>query len=392
VSAQAAAIGAPRFVLAAGGTGGHLFPAQALAERLVAFGAHVALVTDRRADAFAKAVPGVEISQIRAGRIGGGTIGVARGVAETALGVLQARRLLRRLSRDAVVGAVVGFGGYTSIPTMLAAIRLGVPTAIHEQNAVLGRANRLLAGRVGRIATGFAATSGLRDAAKGKAVHTGNPVRPAVLAVFGAEYRPPQPDAPIELLITGGSQGARIFADIVPEALAALPPALRGALRISQQARPEDCERVTAQLKQAGIDAEVGSFFTDIPARLARAPLAICRSGASTIAELAAVGRPALLVPYPYATDNHQSANASAFAEAGAAWVIPQPDFSAAMLTRMLGELLADGERLRQAAARAQCFAPDDAADRLAALVLGLAGRAGAGIAGEERAAKERVA
>ncbi len=201
---------------------------------------------------------------------------------------MQARRLLRRLSPD----AVVGFGGYASIPTMLAAIRLGVPTAIHEQNAVLGRANRLLAGRVSHIATGFAATAGLRAADKTRAVHTGNPVRPAVLAVAGAEYRPPQSGEPVELLITGGSQGARIFADIVPAALAALPPTLRGALRVSQQARPEDCERVTAQLKEAGIAAEISSFFTDIPARLARAHLVICRSGASTIAELAAVGSP----------------------------------------------------------------------------------------------------
>ena len=366
-------------VLTAGGTGGHLFPAQALAERLVAAGARVVLATDRRADAFAGAVPGVEIRRIRAGRIGGGAIRAARGVAEIALGVLQAHRMLRRLSPD----AVVGFGGYTSIPTMLAAIRRGIPTAIHEQNAVLGRANRLLAGRVGRVATGFAATAGLPPADRGRAVHTGNPVRPAVLAVAGAEYRPPLPGAPIEVLVTGGSQGARIFADIVPTALAALPPPWREMLRVSQQARPEDCERVAAHLKEAGIAAEIGSFFTDIPQRLARAQLVICRSGASTIAELAAVGRPALLVPYPYATDDHQSANAGAFAAAGAAWVIPQPDFSAAMLTRMLGDHLADSEGLVRAAAQARRFAPDDAADRLAALVLELAGR---GVPGREKA------
>ncbi|HEX2150525.1 MAG TPA: undecaprenyldiphospho-muramoylpentapeptide beta-N-acetylglucosaminyltransferase [Stellaceae bacterium] len=371
----------PRFVLAAGGTGGHLFPAQALAERLVKTGARVVLATDRRADAFARDVPGVEICQIWAGRIGGGPIRAARGFAETAVGILQARLLLRRLSPD----AVVGFGGYTSIPTMLAAIRLSVPTAIHEQNAVLGRANRLLAGRARCIATGFAATTGLRSADKLRAVHTGNPVRPEVLAVAGAEYRPPQPGEPVEILITGGSQGARIFAEIVPEALAFLPPALRGALRISQQARPEDCDRVSVQLKAAGIAAEISSFFTDIPRRLARAQLVICRSGASTIAELAAVGRPALLVPYPFATDDHQTANARAFADSGAAWVMPQPEFSAARLSGVLGELLADPAGLLHAAAQARRFAPDDAADRLAALVLGLA--AGSGFAGEERAA-----
>ena len=381
MSPSAAAADRAVFVLAAGGTGGHLFPAQALAERLVATGARVVLATDRRADAFARDVPGVEIRQILAGRIGGGPIRAARGVAETAVGVVQAHRLLRSLSPD----AVVGFGGYTSIPTMLAAIQLDIPTAIHEQNAVLGRANRLLKGRVLHIATGFAATGGLRAADKARAVHTGNPVRPGLLAVAGAEYRPPQPGQPVEVLITGGSQGARIFADVVPEALAALPAPLRTALRVSQQARPEDCDRVTARLREAGIAAEVSSFFNDIPRRLTRAHLVICRSGASTIAELACVGRPALLVPYPHATDDHQSANARAFADSGAAWVIPQPEFTPANLTGRLSERLGDSAGLRQAAAQARRFAPGDAADRLAALVLGLTARSGS--ASVERAA-----
>jgi UDP-N-acetylglucosamine--N-acetylmuramyl-(pentapeptide) pyrophosphoryl-undecaprenol N-acetylglucosamine transferase len=381
VNRCAAETGRPIFVLAAGGTGGHLFPAQALAERLVAAGARVVLATDRRADAFARDVPGVEIRRIWAGRIGGGPIRAARGVAETAVGVVQARRMLRHLSPD----VVVGFGGYASIPTLLAAIRHGVPTVIHEQNAVLGRANRLLAGRVSCIATGFAATTGLRATDKARAVHTGNPVRPAVLAVTGAEYRPSQPGQPVEVLITGGSQGARIFADVVPAALASLPPNLRGGLRVSQQARPEDSDRVTAQLKEAGIAAEVSSFFTDIPTRLARAQLVICRSGASTIAELASVGRPALLIPYPHATDDHQSANARAFADSGAAWIIPQPEFIPANLTGMLSELLCDPAGLLRAAARARRFAQADAADRLAAVVLGLTTRAGA--VGAERAA-----
>jgi UDP-N-acetylglucosamine--N-acetylmuramyl-(pentapeptide) pyrophosphoryl-undecaprenol N-acetylglucosamine transferase len=368
------------FVLAAGGTGGHLFPAQALAERLVAAGAQVVLAADRRADAFADAVPGVEICQISAGRMGGGPIRAAYGIAEMAVGLVQARRLLRRLDP----AAVIGFGGYASVPTMLAAAQLGCASAIHEQNAVLGRANRLLARRVGGIATGFAETAGLGAADKARAVHTGNPVRPAFAAAAGTGYRPPQLGEPIELLVTGGSQGARIFADIVPPALAALPPALRAALRVSQQARPEDCERVAAQLKEAGIAAEVGSFFTDIPERLARAQFAICRSGASTISELAAIGRPALLIPYPHATDDHQTANARAFAAADAGWVVPQSQFSAAALTEVLSDKLADAAGLERAAAQARRFAPQDAADRLAALVLGLAP---AGLAGRDRAA-----
>ena len=373
----------PVFVIAAGGTGGHLFPAQALAERLVAAGAAVHLATDRRTDAFAEAVPGVEICRVRAGRIGGGPLQTAYGLAGIAVGIVQARRLLRRLDPE----AVIGFGGYPSVPTMLAASQLGYPSAIHEQNAVLGRANRLLARRVSRIATGFARTAGLRPADEARAVHTGNPVRPAIRAVADIQYRPPS-GGPIELLILGGSQGARIFADVVPAALAALPPALRNALRVSQQARPEDCERVAAQLRDAGIAAEVESFFTDVPERLARAQLVICRAGASTTAELAAIGRPALLVPYPHATDDHQMANARAFAAAGAGWALPQAALSAPMLTNLLAERLADGAGLALAAARARGFARDDAAERLAALVLGLVpGVTGAPLPGRERTA-----
>ena len=185
-------------------------------------------------------------------------------------------------------------------------------------------------------------------------------------------YRPPEPGATIELLILGGSQGARIFADIVPPALLALPPEVRTALRVSQQARPEDCERVTAQLRGAGIAAEISSFITDVPERLARAQLVICRSGASTVSELAAVGRPALLVPYPHATDDHQAANARVLANAGAGWLIPQSALSAPMLTNRMAELIANATGLAHAAAQARRFAVEDAAERLAAVVLGL--------------------
>jgi UDP-N-acetylglucosamine--N-acetylmuramyl-(pentapeptide) pyrophosphoryl-undecaprenol N-acetylglucosamine transferase len=359
---------APTFVLAAGGTGGHLLPAQALAEQLTRNGAAVHLATDRRSDAFGAAMPGVEISRVQAGRLGGGPVHTAFGLGAMALGLMQARRLLRRLDPE----AVVGFGGYPSVPTMWAATQLGFASVIHEQNAVLGRANRLLARRVKRIATGFAETAGLRPADRPRAVHTGNPVRPAIRDAAAIPYRPPAPGMPIELLILGGSQGARIFADVVPSALAALPPELRAALRVSQQARPEDCERASAQLKEAGIAAEIGSFFSDVPDRLARAQLVICRAGASTVAELAAIGRPALLVPYPHATDDHQAANARALANAGAGWLIPQSALSAAMLTNRLAERLTDAAGLVHAAAQARRFAVDDAAERLAAVVLAL--------------------
>ena len=356
----------PVFVLAAGGTGGHLFPAEAVARLLVAHGGTVHLLTDRRADAFAAAVPGVTIDRVRAGRLGGGPLRAAYGLAEMALGLVQARRLLRRLAP----AAVVGFGGYMSVPTMLAATRLGVPTLIHEQNAVFGRANRLLATRARRIATSFAATRGLRDADRARAVHTGNPVRPAILAVGALTY--PPPGKAIELLITGGSQGARIFSEIVPPALAALPAGLRSRLRVSQPARPEDRDAVAAQYRTLGIDADVQSFFGDMPDRLARAHLVACRAGASTVAELAAAGRPALLIPYPHAMDDHQTVNAAAFAEAGAGWVIPQPAFSSATLAERLAALLAAPQSLTAAAAAARAFARDDAAEHLAGMVQSL--------------------
>ena len=371
----------PVFVLAAGGTGGHLFPAEALAGELTARGGKVHLATDRRADAFAGNTPGVSVVQVRAGRLGGGPVQVALGAAELALGLMQARRLLRRLGPE----AVVGFGGYASVPTMLAAAQLGVPTIIHEQNAVLGRANRLLAPRVGRIATGFTETVGLRGADRSRTVHTGNPVRPAILEVGKIAYRPPEADKPVELLVLGGSQGAQIFAEIVPPALAALPSELRGRVRLSLQARPEDRDQAAAQLGEARIDATVERFFTDVPDRLARAQLVICRAGASTIAELAAAGRPAILVPYPFAADDHQAANARAFVAAEAGWTIPQSDLTPSILAQRLAGLLGNGATLIAAAAQARSFGRDDAAERLAEIVLSLTpGRSGAG---KERAA-----
>jgi UDP-N-acetylglucosamine--N-acetylmuramyl-(pentapeptide) pyrophosphoryl-undecaprenol N-acetylglucosamine transferase len=357
------------YVLAAGGTGGHLFPAEAVGRLLVANGGAVHLLTDRRADAFAAAVPGVTIDLVRAGRFGGGPLHAAYGLAELAVGVVQARRLLRRLAP----AAVVGFGGYPSVPTMLAATQLGLPTLIHEQNVVLGRANRLLAPRARRIATGFAATQGLRDTDRGRAIHTGNPVRPAIHAVGAVPYAAPERDAPIELLVVGGSQGARIFGEIVPPALALLPAGLRARLRVAQQARPEDKDAVVAQYTARGIAAEIATFFDDMSARLQRAHLVVCRAGASTIAELAVAGRPAILVPYPHAMDDHQTANASAFAASGGGWVIAQPGFTPDTLAERLADLFVDPAALATAAGAARHSARDAAAEHLAQLVHGLA-------------------
>jgi len=242
---------------------------------------------------------------------------------------------------------------------------------------VLGRANRLLAPHARRIATGFPETARLRLADRIRAVHTGNPVRPAVLAVGDVAYKAPQPSGPIELLIMGGSQGARVLSAVVPLALEALPGGLRNQLRVSQQVRSEDLATVAGVYRRTGIAAELSTFFDDVPARLARAHLAICRAGASSVAELATTGRPAVLIPYPYATDDHQTANAQAFAEAGGGWVIPQSGLSPSTLALCLDRLLADGGALSMAAQRARAFGPRDAAQRLARLALDLVPGAG---------------
>jgi UDP-N-acetylglucosamine--N-acetylmuramyl-(pentapeptide) pyrophosphoryl-undecaprenol N-acetylglucosamine transferase len=356
------------FVLVAGGTGGHLFPAEALAAELIGHGRQVRLLTDSRVAAFAADLPGIEVTHLKIGRLGGGPIHTARGLTELAAGSLQSRRLLRRL-RPA---AVIGFGGYPSLPTMLAAVSLGLPTLIHEQNAILGRANRLLAPLVRRIATGFPDTDRLRRSDRARAVHTGNPVRAAILALGSVPYTAPRPDQPIELLILGGSQGAHILGAVVPAALAMLPQSLRERLRVGQQARPEDREAVVGAYAQAGICAQVERFFSDVPQRLARAHLAICRAGASTIGELAAVGRPAVLVPYPFATDDHQTANTRAIAAAGGARLIVQSELRAESLAANLEKLLGDGTALVQMAQHALAFGRRDAARHLASLALAL--------------------
>jgi UDP-N-acetylglucosamine--N-acetylmuramyl-(pentapeptide) pyrophosphoryl-undecaprenol N-acetylglucosamine transferase len=356
------------FVLAAGGTGGHVFPAEALAGELLGRGSRVHLLSDGRVDAFAGRVPGVEVHRVRAGRFGGGPSQAVKALVESVLGIMQARELLRRLAPT----RVIGFGGYPSVPTMLAAESLRLPTILHEQNAVLGRANRLLAPRVQLIAMGFPSTAGLRATDRARAVHTGNPVRPAILAAGAARYRAPEPGRPIELLILGGSQGARILSEVVPPALAVLPTRLRGVLRISQQVRSEDLAAVASAYRRNGITADVNLFFDDVPARLARAHLAICRAGASTVAELAAIGRPAVLIPYPHATDDHQTANALAFAEAGGGWVMPQSSVTPDTLATRLERLLADSAALSAAAQWAGSFGRRDATQHLARLALDL--------------------
>ncbi len=390
-------------VIAAGGTGGHFFPAEALAAELVARGHRVALMTDARAAArLPESFAGREVFVLRGAGIAGR--GVRRGTgaaARLALGALQARAILRRLAP----AVVVGFGGYPTVAPVLAArtMRDPPPVVLHEQNAVLGRANRLLAKRATALALSFADTA--RVPAGVRTTVTGNPVRPTFTqtvvmpgldpGAHAAPARLPSPDDEnadpelrlqpasvggrikpshdgiegddIGILVLGGSLGARVFSDAVPAALAALPAAMRARLRVTQQCRPEDLERVVAAYAAAGIPAELSSFFTGIPALLAGAALVIARAGASTVAELAVAGRPAILVPLPGAIDDHQTANARALEAAGAAWVIAQRDI--ATLPHRLASLLVMPDVLTRAGLAAASVARPDAAARLADLV-----------------------
>ncbi|MBO1074805.1 undecaprenyldiphospho-muramoylpentapeptide beta-N-acetylglucosaminyltransferase [Roseomonas marmotae] len=355
-------------VIAAGGTGGHFFPAEALAAELLRRGHRVALMTDARSADYRSAVfADVERFVLQgAGLAGRGVTRAARGAMALLAGTLQARGLLLRLQPR----AVVGFGGYPSVPPLLAARMISVKTRpatiLHEQNAVLGRANRLLSRSADLLALAFAQTQRMPDGARRETV--GNPVRPAIAAMAGQGFI--QPQGSVRLLVLGGSLGARVFSDIVPAAVAELSPALRQRLSIVQQCRMEDLPRVRAAYDELHVPAELSPFFGDVAGLYSTAHLVIARAGASTVAELACAGRPSLLVPLPGAIDDHQAANARALADAGAARVVPQRDFTPASLAAALTDLLETPDALARAAAAAAGLAAPQAAATLADLVL----------------------
>ncbi len=351
---------APLVMLAAGGTGGHVFPAEALAEALIARGRRLVLITDHATRSYGGTLGKLETHALGLRRMGDGRVSRLLGLASVAVAVPRARRLIDRLGP----AVVVGFGGYPSVPTLFAAARADVPTLIHEQNAILGRANRLLAGRVARIATSFTHVARVPAAAVHRLV--GNPVRPPIRAMRGVDYAPSTTDQPFLLLVTGGSQGARVFTDVVPAALTRLDEKLRRRLRVSHQARPEDAQRAKAAYVAAGIDAEVEPFFSDMAQHLSRAHLVICRAGASTCAEIACVGRPALFVPYPFAMDDHQTANARAFAESGSGWVLSQANFTPATIAERVRDWMSMPTPLIAAASAAHALGRPEAAERLA--------------------------
>jgi UDP-N-acetylglucosamine--N-acetylmuramyl-(pentapeptide) pyrophosphoryl-undecaprenol N-acetylglucosamine transferase len=294
-------------VLAAGGTGGHLFPAEALSHAVQKRGHRVELITDRRAIEFAGGFPAEAVHAVPSGTpTRPGLLAKAEALIELGKGVLAARRLLKEIAPD----IVVGFGGYPTVPPILAAALNKIPTLIHEQNAVVGRANRFLSGWVDVIATGFATVGGLSEAARAKCVHVGNPVRPAVAHAASKPFTVPVAGGDLNVLVFGGSQGARVMADVTPPALEKLPPEALRRLVIVQQARVEDDRRVRQTYERLGVRHEIQPFFKDLPERMAAAQLIISRSGASTIAELGVIGRPSILVPLPGALDQDQAANA----------------------------------------------------------------------------------
>jgi UDP-N-acetylglucosamine--N-acetylmuramyl-(pentapeptide) pyrophosphoryl-undecaprenol N-acetylglucosamine transferase len=358
-------------VIAAGGTGGHFFPAEALAAELNARGRRVVLFTDARSGGLKSAVFANRETHVLpgAGIAGRGPVRAITAMIALARGTLRARSLLAQLK----AGAVVGFGGYPSVPPVMATrfLRHRPAVILHEQNAVLGRANRFLSRWADRLALTFAGTTRLPSGTRSEVV--GNPVRPALAALADAGYA--TANDVVRLLILGGSLGARVFSDVVPAALIALPEALRARLRVTQQCRPEDLERVRTAYAGAGIAADLAPFFGDIADRLRDAHLVIARAGASTVCEIAVVGRPAILVPLPGAIDDHQTGNAKALADVGGGWLMPQPSFTSAALHEKLTELLNDSSLLAKTAANARTQARPNAAAALADLVESLAPR-----------------
>jgi UDP-N-acetylglucosamine--N-acetylmuramyl-(pentapeptide) pyrophosphoryl-undecaprenol N-acetylglucosamine transferase len=379
-----AGIGISRhYVLAAGGTGGHMVPAHALAEELIARGHHVALITDDRGARIPGLFENVPVHILPAGRMSGGPLGWMK----AARNIFTGRAMASRMYETFRPSAVIGFGGYPALPALLAAQRDGIPTLVHEQNAVLGRVNRLMAGRVDAIATAYPQVDRLAPKHAGKAHLVGNPVRDEVLMLREQAFPPLTEDGIFRVLVTGGSQGATVLSDVVPDGLALLPEHFRRRLQVTQQCRAEDIEEVRAKYAGLGIPADLATYLPDLPDRLAWSHLVIARAGASTIAELTAAGRPAILIPLPTATDNHQVSNAREMAKAGGARMILQKSFTPVELAKQMQKLGLEPDALARAAERAKAVGRPDATKQLADLVE----RTGRDLAADHIVAEEAV-
>ena len=358
-------------LLAAGGTGGHLFPATALAQELTRRGFAVELATDERAEQYGSDFPARAVYKVPSATFTSrAPLAVLKTLGRLGKGFLRARRLLEMVQPH----VVVGFGGYPTVPPIMGARSLGIPTLIHEQNAVMGRANRMLSRFADAIALSFPSTKHLRRSAEKRSVVTGNPVRDAVISYRDVAYQPPEPAGRLLLLVFGGSQGAHFFSEVLPPALEMMPAPFRWRLTVVQQVRPEDITGVREAYKTAEIAAHVAPFFRDLPERIANAHLVIARAGASTVAELMAIGRPALLVPLPHALDNDQLENATRLEEGGGGWCMRQAEITPQRLSEELARLLGAPDLLAKTAAKSKAMANVDAVKKLANLVEELAG------------------
>jgi len=356
-------------LLSAGGTGGHMFPADALAQDLLSRGYRVALITDIRGKRFEPFAGGIPIYVVNSGTLGSGLIRKMKSAVSLGIGFFQARKVLSDLKPS----VVVGFGGYPSVPGVYAAQTMKIPTVIHEQNAILGRANVFLAPKADRIAVAWGHVEGLDSTDEARAVVTGNPVRPDISALYNKPFPTIEQDGPLRIFITGGSQGAAVFAEIVPPALAKLPAHHRARLDIVQQCHESDIARVQAIYHSAGIQADLRPFFKDMALQFERCHLVIARSGAGTVSEVTTAGRPAIFVPYPHHADQQQKRNADSVADAGGGWVMTQSGFTVEALSARLETFLQTPETLFRAAENARACGRPDAARKLGNIVMALA-------------------
>lgn len=355
----------PLIVLSSGGTGGHMTPAQALANDLLSRGFRVELVTDPRGMKYEKMFAGVKIHVIPSGTLGKGLTGKIKGAINLGLGTLKGMSLIKRLKP----ALVIGFGGYPSVPAVFAAQRQKIPTIIHEQNAIIGRANAFLAPRADRIAISWPEIQGLDENEKRRAVVTGNPVRPDIASLFTKPFPNIDTNGTMRIFIMGGSLGARVFSDVIPAALVRLSSDYRARLEIVQQCREEDITSTERVYNEANIRARLAPFFTDVAGELARAHLVIARSGASTVAEVTTAGRPAIFVPYPHHKDQQQKINADAVSDAGGAWTMTESGFTPEALLARIETFLQNPSILFRAAEKARICGKPDAARKLGNLV-----------------------
>lgn len=359
-----------KILISSGGTGGHMSPAAALSSDLITRDFIVEVITDRRGKKYAQMFPGITMHEVSAGTAVGGVLGKVLGVGRLGIGVLQALKLVGKLKPD----LVIGFGGYPSVPGVLAAQYLNIPTIIHEQNAVLGKANLFLATKAERIALSLPGGKGLESEEMMRCVVTGNPVRPEIAALHNQPYKPLTHENAMNLLIMGGSLGANIFSKVVPQTLASLPDDYKKRLNVTQQCREEDLEKVKKSYEDAGITAHCITFIDNVAEELSKAHLVISRSGASTVAEVTAVGRPTIFVPYPHHKDQQQKVNADTVADGGGAWVMTEDGFTQDALLARLETFLQNPEILFRAAEKAHDFGKPDAAKKLGNLVTAIVG------------------